>query len=123
MPDVPSVCCMHLPMVCSPCSAIVTPCSESVRPLEPMRNRPPQEPRYLEDEQPADSGQVGASLQSDVGAVSNEHAVILAEPPAARKLASVELVPSPQPVFRPVRTTSTSMEVLTCLRPIRVDTT
>ena len=91
------------------------PCSESVRPLEPMRNRPPHDPHYLEDTPAEVSRQTGPNPQVVADQASTEDAIVLAEPPPAHKLSSVELVPRPEPTFRPVR--AVSMLARNCICP------
>ena len=94
----------EMPISCSgsPHHCMVMSCSESVRPLEPMQNRPPHETAHLED---GGGRQPEPSVPANVGQqqAGTTQAVIPAEPPAAHKLASVELIPRAEPVFRPVR--------------------
>ena len=98
--------CSGLPSIVSTLAQLLDsralPCSRSALPLEPLQNRPPREEIYLEDGAAgqADAGVVAGADQRQAGTAG---AVIPADPPPAHKLASVELIPRTDPVFRPVR--------------------
>ena len=80
-------------------------CRQSAPPLEPLQNRPPSDERYLEDAA-AQQAEPSIAAGAEQPQAATARAVVPAEPPAAHKLASVELIsghPRTDPVFRPVR--------------------